>query len=407
MTTCFNLKGKPMSSYEEHSRVLTFEEFEREHSNTEKGAAELVTVSDADEADSHNSKSGGSPPAGLLWGDFKRQNFPVAELIVFGIRRGNVGLLVAETNVGKTTLALNVGLTLAADRTFLPIVEMQRGGLRVMYIDGESARAELQEDVLRMLHNWPFTERNLVDRNLLLLCDEEFDGEALDLANARHREIVRRAAREFKPDLIVVDTLAALFNLENENDNAEIKKRVMSPLKSLAKEVNAAVLLTHHIGKPRSEEGNIRSHAYSGRGASNFGGLARSVAVLNAPDRSDKGHVVLSMQKAKGYRLKDVTLHLADKSRWFTVTGETPLEAPSCLNDVVTFVTRPTRTSEIVDALKGKHKKRTVEDALRKAVERGKLKASGRGWYEPLETTATTLPYGDRGNVDSSELNAA
>jgi RecA-family ATPase len=407
MIICFNMKGTPMSNYEEHSRVLTFEEFEREYGEIDKDAAELAAVPDAEEADSHNNKSGVSPPVGLLWGDFKRQNFPLAELIVLGIRRGNVGLLVAETNVGKTTLALNVGLTLAADRTFQPIVETQRGGLRVMYIDGESTRTELQEDVMRMLFGWSFTERALVDRNLLLLCEEEFDGEELDLTNVKHRAIVRRAAREFKPDLIVVDTLAALFNLENENDNAEMKKSVMSPLKSLAKEVNAAVLLTHHIGKPRSEEGNIRSHAYSGRGASNFGALARSVAVLNAPDRSDKGHVVLSMQKTKGYRLKDVTLRVDDDTRWFRVMGEAPQEARTCLNDVVAFVTRRTRTSEVIEAFEGKHQKRTVEDALSKAVKRGRLKPSGRGWYEPLETTPTTLPYGERGNVDLSELNAA
>lgn len=396
-----------MSNYEEHSTVLTFEEFEREYGNTEKNAAELVAVPDAEEADSHNNKSGGSPPAGLLWGDFKEQEFPVAEQILFGIRRGNVGLLIAETNIGKTTLALNVGLTLAADRTFLPMVSEQRGGLRVMYIDGESTRAELQEDVMRMLFGWSVAERTLVDRNLLLLCDEEFDDEPLDLANASHRAIVRRAACEFKPDLIIVDTLAALFNVENENDNAEIKKRVMSPLKALAKEVNAAVLLAHHIGKPRSEEGNIRSHAYSGRGASNFGALARSVAVLTAPDRADKAHVVLSMQKSKGYRLKDVSMRLDDYARWFRVTGAASQEMPSCLNDVVALVTRRTRTRDIVKAFEGKHQKRTVEDALRKAVKRGKLKASGRGWYEPLETTATTLPYGDRGNVELSGLNAA
>jgi KaiC/GvpD/RAD55 family RecA-like ATPase len=396
-----------MSSYEENSTVITDEEFELEYGETDKGAAELAAMPDAEEADSHNNKSGGSPPIGLLWGDFKRQKFPLAELIVFGIRRGNVGLLVAETNVGKTTLALNVGLTLAADRTFPPIVEAQRGGLRVMYIDGESTRTELQEDVMRMLFGWSFTERVLVDRNLLLLCDEEFDDEALDLANARHRAIVRRAAREFRPDLIVVDTLAVLFNLENENDNAEMKKSVISPLKSLAKEVNAAVLLAHHIGKPRSEEGNIRSHAYSGRGASNFGALARSVVVLTAPDKTDKARVILSLQKAKGYRLKDVTLRLDDDARWFRVTRETPHEAPSCLNDVVAFITRRARTSEIIEALKGKHQRRTVEDALRKAVERGKLKPSGRGWYEPVKTTATTLPYGDRGNVESNRLNAA
>jgi RecA-family ATPase len=59
---------------------------------------------------------------GFLWSDFKSQRFPEAERIIFGLRRGNVGLLVAETEIGKTTLSLNLCLTLAANRLFPPFI---------------------------------------------------------------------------------------------------------------------------------------------------------------------------------------------------------------------------------------------------------------------------------------------
>jgi hypothetical protein len=188
--------------------------------------------------------------------------------------------------------------------------------------------------------------------------------------------------------------------LAEENSNTEVKSVVMQPLKTLAREANGGVLLAHHIGKPKGEEGGTSSHAYRGRGASNFGCLARSVVTLTA-DRSDKGRVVLSVPKAKGYRLKDVVMRLDQDARWFRVTDETPPDSPTCLNDVVAYVTRQMQTSEIVAGLHPKHSRRAVEDALKDAVTRGRLRKVKHGWYAPDETTETALPYGECGIAET------
>jgi RecA-family ATPase len=216
-----------MSSNEPTSTVLTFEEFAREYVETEKGAGEDAAAPDLQEADSFNSASGGSPPVGRLWGEFRQGKYADAERIVFGLRHGNVGMLIAETNVGKTTLALNLTLTLAAGRSFPPFLNGRSGGLRVMYIDGESTRAEIRQDISRMMEGFSIAERELVDSNLLVLCDEELEDEPLNLANTKHMDAVMRAARQFKPGLVVVDTMAALFNLNEENSNTEVKSVVM------------------------------------------------------------------------------------------------------------------------------------------------------------------------------------
>jgi AAA domain len=421
MIFCSTLKGTlTMSSYDQHSTVLTDEEFEREYGETEQGAAQEA-VPDEEEADSFNSASGGSPPSdggtdgsvgtqddeeprpfpcGLLWGEFRQRKFADAERIVFGLRRGNVGMLIAETNVGKTTLALNLALTLAAGRTFHPFVNRRDGGQRVMFLDGESTRAEIQRDVSRMMDGFSNAERAMVDGNLLVLCDEELEDEPLNLANPKHIDAVMRAAREFKPGLVVVDTMAALFDLSEENSNTEVKSVVMQPLKTLAREANGGVLLAHHIGKPKGEEGGTSSHAYRGRGASNFGCLARSVVLLTA-DRSDRERVVLSVPKAKGYRLKDVVMRLDQDARWFRVTDETPPDSSTCLNNVVAYVTRQMRTGEIKNGLQPKHSERTVEDALKEAVARRLLTKVRHGLYAPAETTETTLPYSECGTAET------
>lgn len=85
-------------------------------------------------------------------------------------------------------------------------------------------------------------------------------------------------ARE-RPDIVVIDTVGALFTLFNENDNAEVKRKVIRPLKALAKAGNCAVIGVHHIGK-RGENTADEEEAYLGRGASAFGTDTQAVFTL-------------------------------------------------------------------------------------------------------------------------------
>jgi RecA-family ATPase len=270
-----------------------------------------------------------------------------------------------------------------------------------MYVDGESTRAELQEDVSLMMREFSQSERALLDTNLLILCDEEIDSEPLNLANKRHMKTAIEAAQKFKPDLTIIDTMAALFDLEEENSNTEVKQRVMQPLKTFAREANGALLLAHHIGKPRSEEGKIGSRAYLGRGASNFGCLARSVVTMAAPSRADSERVIVALPKAKGYPMKDVVLRLDRDSRWFKVMDERAPETSSCLNDIVAVVNRRMKTGEIAEAFKDKYSRRAVEDALTEAVKRPLLKKLRHGLYAPLDSAESASSYNECGVTES------
>jgi len=234
-----------------------------------------------------------------------------------------------------------------------------------------------------MVRKFSPVERDRLNENLCLVCDEQITGESLNLANARHMQRITEEAKRFKPDLTIIDTMAALFSLEEENSNTEVKTLVMHPLKNLARYANGAVLLAHHIGKPRSEEGIIGSHAYKGRGASNFGALARSVVTITTPDRTDPEHVIVALPKAKGYRMKPQVLRLNPQTRWFEVTDEIPSVEFTCLNGVVSVVSRKKKTGEIVNALRGKCSRRAVEQALNVAIKRKQLVKVKHGVYEP------------------------
>lgn len=334
---------------------------------------------------------------GVLYRDFKTQIFPNAEKILFGGCRGQVILTIAGTNVGKTTKVLNCSLTLAAGGRLIPLIDQKGVQRRVMLIDGENTKSELQTDLKVMMRDWSPIEQMFVEENLLLVCDEFINDEPLNLSNPNHVAAIKQKALEFKPDVIVIDTAAALFSLNNENDNAEVARVVMMPMKALASQTNSLVWIQHHSGK-QSEDGNNTNAAYRGRGGSNFGALARTVMTLTAPDKSDKTRVVFSVAKSKGYFQEDVVLRLNRDSRWFTVTNEVLPVVRTCYDDIVELITVEMSTVSIVDQLKGKYSRRAIEDSLALACERGMLCRVRRGYYAPpIAATETTSSYDESG----------
>lgn len=367
--------------------VLSIDEFENKYADT-------VTDDEFLEVE--------IPKVGMTWGELKSKIFPKSERVIFGLGRGQVGILNASTNVGKTTFMLNLIVSLTAGANFLPFTEGQTKQLRIMVIDGENTIAELQHDLNTMMRDWTSIERRPVDDNLLLLCDEYINDEPLDLKNPAHIKAVKHRALDFQPDLILVDTMAALFTLHNENDNAEVSKFVMRPLKALAKDANAVVVLAHHIGK-QSEESSTVNAAYSGRGGSNFGALSRTVIKLSTPDRLDKTRVVFSVAKSKGYRQEDLMMQLDFESRWFTVSNEPPPKPVSSREEIVKFITKEFATKEVVDAFDGKYSKRTVEQNLKQAVDYGEILTTQRGRYKPIDSADSAEPISNSGKCGSED----
>jgi len=79
--------------------------------------------------------------------------------------------------------------------------------------------------------------------------------------------------------------MAAAFELDDENGNAEAARVAMRPLRRLARMANCAVMLSNRIGK--NNENQSRTGAYKMRGASNSPRLARSVFAIEK--ELDKG----------------------------------------------------------------------------------------------------------------------
>jgi hypothetical protein len=320
------------------------------------------------------------------WREFSTTHFDMREKIISELEVSEVGVVFASTDVGKTTLSLNLSLMLATGEAFEPLVDAKEGGRRVLYIDGESRNVRLQADIKQMMRGWNDRKTTLVEQNLHLACDTALEGELLDLTNRKHLKWLQDEAARVEPALIVIDTMVSLFSVNNENDNSEVSRKVMKPLAKLASDTGAAVLLLHHIGK-LSEDSQASTKAYRGRGASAIGAAARMVLLLKQ-DANDPDLVSLSCAKVKGKKFSDVLLKLDRQGRWFVNTHIAPAKELTGYQRVVETVrgfARPVKRSEIENALQDVLSAQQIGKHLKTAFDRRNLIRTGYGYYAAPE----------------------
>ncbi len=329
--------------------------------------------------------------------EFMRASFDDGEEIAFHARRGELALVQSVTNHGKSTLIRNSALSLAVGCSFFPVVE--RGeARRVLLLNFEGSGGWFQNDIAVMTRDFTSYEIESLKANFHPTHAPLLDGEPLSLS--RHlRTLERDIERAGGVDVIIIDTVSAAFSLRNENDNAEVANSVMKPLVRLARKLNCLIILVHHVGKAKAEEGATREQAHRGRGASACGDFSTSIFNLDA-DAQDQERVTLTCGKRKNGGNYERVLRLDRQSRWFSTTDETPAKAVT--NDDLVLEAmerldargREVATGDIIDSLTGKVKKRTVMECLNRLANLGKAVRLRQGWWELPEVCAScATPY--------------
>lgn len=294
------------------------------------------------------------------------------EEILFGVHRGEVAGLFAVTNYGKTTLLMNATLSIAASQPFEPLMPIVSKPLRILYVDSESPAAVAKSDLKTMIE-CNITDSKLARANFSIIVDGFLGGKPINLSNATHFNWVITLAKAYQADLVVIDTASSAFEVFDENSNGEITRKVMNPLKRLAREANCAVIYTHHIGK--GNENQSGQSAYKGRGASAFGALSRTIFTIEKDMAKGPGFVVLSCAKIKGKPFKPALLKLDPNRRWFDISSEPPSAKPSAptAQEIADFIAKQTkvRTAEICEQFKQRAAKRTIEERIADAERLG------------------------------------
>jgi hypothetical protein len=326
---------------------------------------------------------------GWNMGEFLSAEFPPLEWVIYGLNNGEIGYINAIPNAGKTTLMLGIAMSASAGREYHPLYTGGRP-LRVMYLDFENRKGFLQKDMAVMMQNFNEDEQALIRQNLFVAVDQEIYGVEMNLSNQEHLALLEKTALDHQANLIIIDTMAAAFTFANENDNSEAEKLVIKPLKHVARQTGAALVVVHHIGK--AGETGDRSKLYSGRGASAFAAAARSIYNLEAlKDGTGKrvdNHVVLSCAKIKGKPFDDIVFELDFGRRWFEPADIVLPDETSRQEQIWAVIDRPMKRKEIKEALADLGQDvsdSTLSRAIKLGIKTGKLKQGvTTGTYMPV-----------------------
>jgi hypothetical protein len=328
---------------------------------------------------------------GFTYGELLELELPPREEIIFGLGRGEVGMFNAVNNAGKTTVLRNLMISLGIGKPFSPFGNFSLPK-RVAFLDFEDTLSFLRKDLSVMLRNFSDLEKSRFNANALLICEyTDGQGEDLSLSRLEHLSVLTENLINFSPDLVIVDTISSAFQIRDENNNAEVRRFIMRPLKQLAKDVNAAVIATHHIGKPKGEDGQTKEASFRGRGASSFADMAR--LVLNLEKNNIDQTVSLICAKVKGARFTDLKLKLNQESRWFESQGECREVTNYSLLIEMFADGKEYSTKEIVDEFDGVMSVRNTKSYLNKAVENGELKKVRHGIYQRVSDWENAKDY--------------
>ncbi len=282
---------------------------------------------------------------------------------------GFIGAKLRACSQSLTTVRLhyNIALTIAAGESLWPLAPNLENPRRVLYIDSESPASVSRADLQTMIRG--ISDSKASRENFAMVVDASINGSPLSLNRPEYFKWIVALAKSHKADLVVIDTAASAFELQVENSNAEITRRVMNPLKQLASLVNCAVIFTHHIGK--ANETQSGEAAYKGRGASAFGALSRTIFNIDKDVKKGPGYIALSCPKVKGQEFEPVPLKLNADTRWFEMCSDSPSAKPEppTAKEIADFVGKRTeaRTGEICEHFEQRASRRTIEDRIREA----------------------------------------
>jgi hypothetical protein len=224
---------------------------------------------------------------------------PVQWLVPGLLIRGETTVLTSLGGGAKTAAAIHLAVALSSGRGHVgPFsINSSSDGLRVAIISAEEDANRiglLVAAACNVMQVNP-TARKSVAQNLLIhdargsgwRLGEPAPGSRQDIApenEDRSLQVLSAALTTHKPDLVILDTLAALFALPSEIDNNAITM-LMRRLGRAARDAGCAVLLLHHTPKlNRAAAAEQRGEATLVRGGSAITNSARVVlTITNLP----------------------------------------------------------------------------------------------------------------------------
>src|ERR1035438_9164657 len=176
---------------------------------------------------------------------------PANQLIDGLIPPGAVSILVGDSGIGKTPLAYQLALSLAAG---LPFLGLPAKPSKVLLVDFENSLRDahwMLEQLRQHLRLDTYPDHFLLWPAHLAPRDPSAPFRMVEKQLSRDGVSpgVSQVIRALEPDLVIIDSLRS-FNPEMERDNAMAVWQIKS-LREIAKGHGTALLLIHHVRKQR------------------------------------------------------------------------------------------------------------------------------------------------------------
>ena len=281
----------------------------------------------------------------------------------------SVGLLAASPKLGKTWLAVEFALAVAAGGKVLGrFPARQTGPVLVFGAEDDPPDLRLRFDAVAEVRGV-----DLEHAPLLLL-----DVPALSLQRRDHFERLRATVADVSPRLLVLDPFVRIADVD-ENSSTEVSA-LLGSLRALQREFALSVLLVHHMRKAPS-----RYLAQRLRGSSDFAAWYDSALFLT----SARDNLQLTVEHRRARAPEPFSLRLVDEptphlqlldqaGECFSSAVKPPGDLEARLLDLLRASSVPLPTRDLRRTLG--RRKSTVVDALRRLSGTGRIERQDGGW---------------------------
>lgn len=200
--------------------------------------------------------------------------------------RGGSLLLVGPTGVGKSSLALQMGINFSCGRSSFGIKPEKP--LSILYYLGEGL------------------DRSLIRKGRSIIKKGDLNGEWLKRNGKFHLihdfsipygGFLRSAEEmlsEYNYDILIIDPLFS-FCTGNVSDQENMSRFLRHDIQKMLLRHNTGIIIVHHIPKPSIEGASVLDLAYAGFGSTELPNWARSTLVLSRGE--ERGHYTLHAAK--------------------------------------------------------------------------------------------------------------
>lgn len=180
---------------------------------------------------------------------FSAQN-PPKPFILKGLVQGDLGMLIAPPDSGKSNLCLNIAYELALGRQIIGVREPTNKKYRTLYWPAEDGIHSTFDRVKMHLNEFDLQEREEIKNNVAIWHSEQ---SILQARNEKGEDAIKAAEaldlliqKSKDYDLLIIDTIREAIGTASE---VEDDIRIKEMLKAIGREAQISVLAVHHPTK--------------------------------------------------------------------------------------------------------------------------------------------------------------